>query len=136
MVSINQSAFVPGRRIYDNILLTQELMWNYHRGRGPPRCAFKVDIQKAYDTVNWAFIRSILIGFGFHHKMVDWITVCVSSTSYSICVNGDLHGWFQGKWGLQQGDPLSPYLFTLVMDGHDLYFYILSQSCTDISNVV
>ena len=116
LVSINQSAFVPGRRISDNILLTQELMRNYHRGRGPPRCAFKVDIQKAYDTVDWNFLRSILIGFGFHYKMVEWIMVCVTTTSYSICVNGDLHGWFNGKRGLRQGDPLSPYLFTLVME--------------------
>ncbi|GJV31974.1 sodium/hydrogen exchanger 6 [Tanacetum coccineum] len=52
IVSINQSAFVPGRRISNNILLTQELMRNYHRRRGPPRCAFKVDIQKAYDNVD------------------------------------------------------------------------------------
>ncbi|GJY94750.1 sodium/hydrogen exchanger 6 [Tanacetum coccineum] len=73
LVSINQSAFVSGRRISDNILLTQELMRNYHRKRGPPRCAFKVDIQKAYDTVDWGFLRSILVGFGFHPTMVDWI---------------------------------------------------------------
>ncbi|GKB78613.1 hypothetical protein Tco_0945508 [Tanacetum coccineum] len=66
LVSINQSAFVLGRRIFDNILLTQELMRTYHRRRGPPRCAFKVDIQKAYDTVDWGFLKSILIGFGFH----------------------------------------------------------------------
>ncbi|GJT03163.1 putative RNA-directed DNA polymerase, eukaryota, reverse transcriptase zinc-binding domain protein [Tanacetum coccineum] len=52
LISSNQSAFVPGRRITDNILLTQELMHNYHLDRGPPRCAFKVDIQKAYDTVD------------------------------------------------------------------------------------
>ncbi|XP_021979838.1 uncharacterized protein LOC110875957 [Helianthus annuus] len=44
IVSINQSAFVPGRKIPDNILLTQELMHNYHRKFGPPKCAFKVDI--------------------------------------------------------------------------------------------
>ncbi|XP_022003085.1 uncharacterized protein LOC110900505 [Helianthus annuus] len=50
LVNINQSAFVPGRKISDNILLTQELMHNYHVDRGPPRCALKIDIQKAYDT--------------------------------------------------------------------------------------
>ncbi|GJV95020.1 protein LAZ1 [Tanacetum coccineum] len=52
LISPNQSAFVPDQRISDNILLTQELMHNYHLDRGSPRCAFKVDIQKAYDTVD------------------------------------------------------------------------------------
>ncbi|GJX79200.1 putative reverse transcriptase domain, reverse transcriptase zinc-binding domain protein [Tanacetum coccineum] len=66
LVSQNQSAFVPGRSIADNILLTQELMHNYHLDRGSPRCAFKVDIQKAYDTVDWGFLKEVLIGFGFH----------------------------------------------------------------------
>ncbi|GJX12117.1 hypothetical protein Tco_0201976 [Tanacetum coccineum] len=55
VVGINQSSFIPGRSISDNILLTQELMNNYHRNKGAPRCAFKVDIQKAYDTVDWRF---------------------------------------------------------------------------------
>ncbi|GKC03054.1 putative RNA-directed DNA polymerase, eukaryota, reverse transcriptase zinc-binding domain protein [Tanacetum coccineum] len=79
LVSINQSAFVSGRRISDNILLTQELMRNYHRKRGPSRCAFKVDIQKAYDMVDWGFLRSILVAglmrrvqiaedFQYHHN--------------------------------------------------------------------
>nr|GEW15224.1 hypothetical protein [Tanacetum cinerariifolium] len=56
VVSENQSAFVPGRCISDNILLTHELMHNYHLDHGQPRCAFKVDIQKAYDTVDWRFL--------------------------------------------------------------------------------
>nr|GEX46643.1 hypothetical protein [Tanacetum cinerariifolium] len=57
LISPNQSAFVPGRSIADNILLTQEIMHNYHMDRGVARCAFKVDIQKAYDTVDWAFFK-------------------------------------------------------------------------------
>nr|GEX50457.1 methylenetetrahydrofolate reductase 1 [Tanacetum cinerariifolium] len=64
-VSENQSAFVPGRRILDNILITQELMHNYHRDRGPPRCAFK------------------------------WIMACVTSTSFSLSINEDIQGYFK-----------------------------------------
>ncbi|GJV80963.1 hypothetical protein Tco_1516833 [Tanacetum coccineum] len=119
VVSENQSAFIPSRRINDNILITQELMHNYHRDQGPPRCAFKVDIQKAYDTVDWKFLSNILNMFGYYKKMVKWIMACVSSASFSLCINGDIHGYFNGKRGLRQGYPISPYLFTLVMEALD-----------------
>ncbi|GKB27910.1 aspartic peptidase, partial [Tanacetum coccineum] len=111
VISDNQSAFIPGRRISDNILITQELMHNYDRDRGPPRCAFKVDIQKAYDTVNWGFLRNILKCFGFHMTMVKWIMACVSSASFSLSINGDIHGFFQARRGLRQGDLY--YLITI-----------------------
>ncbi|GJW81501.1 RNA-directed DNA polymerase, eukaryota, reverse transcriptase zinc-binding domain protein [Tanacetum coccineum] len=73
LVSSNQSAFVPGRSIHDNILLTQEIMKGYNRKGGPKRVAFKIDLQKAYDTVSWKFLERTLVEFGFHEKMVGWI---------------------------------------------------------------
>ncbi|GJX93653.1 reverse transcriptase domain, reverse transcriptase zinc-binding domain protein [Tanacetum coccineum] len=63
-------------------------MHNYHRKRGPPRCAFKVDIQKAYDTVDWRFLRSILVGFGFHLTMVEWIMVIIDALEEFKNVSG------------------------------------------------
>ena len=61
-----QSAFVAGRNISDNILLSQELLHNYHINRGPPRCFLKVDLMKAYDSVRWDFV----IGY----FLDDWLS--------------------------------------------------------------
>nr|GEY02021.1 hypothetical protein [Tanacetum cinerariifolium] len=93
-----------------------ELLHNSHLDRGMPRCAFKVDIQKAYDTIDWEFLRRDLVAFSFHHRMIAWIMECVTTTLFLICINGSLHGHFLGKHGLQQGNHLSPYLFTLIME--------------------
>ena len=116
LVQINQSAFIPGRLIQDNILLTQEIMKGYNRKNGPKRCSMKIDLQKAYDTVSWKFLRTVLMSFGFHHKMVDWIMKGVETSAFTVCINGERHGYFKGGRGLRQGDPISPYLFTLVME--------------------
>nr|GEX19188.1 hypothetical protein [Tanacetum cinerariifolium] len=73
--------------------------------KGPSRCAFKVDIQKAYDTVDWRYLGFILKCYGFHPTMIKWIMECITSTSFSISLNGDIHGFFKRKRGLRQGDP-------------------------------
>ncbi|GJS78622.1 RNA-directed DNA polymerase, eukaryota, reverse transcriptase zinc-binding domain protein [Tanacetum coccineum] len=116
LVSDCQSAFIPSRQISDNIMLTQELIRNYHRNSGPLKVAFKIDINKAYDFVDWGFLRKSLVYFGFPSKMVHWIMNCMTSPSFTVSVNGEHHGYFRGYRGLRQGYPLSPYLFTLVME--------------------
>nr|GFA19536.1 hypothetical protein [Tanacetum cinerariifolium] len=72
-------------------------------------------IQKM-DTVDCRFLGFILKCFGFHSTMIKWIMVYVTPALFLICIHGNVHGYFKGKRGLHQGDPLSPYLFTLVIE--------------------
>ncbi|GJZ82299.1 RNA-directed DNA polymerase, eukaryota, reverse transcriptase zinc-binding domain protein [Tanacetum coccineum] len=115
LVNKNQSAFIPGRLIQDNIMLIQELLIGYNRKSEGKSVAFKINIQKAYDTVNWNFLEEALKQFRFHQIMCRWIMTCITTPSFIINVNGEKCGFLKGSRGLRQGDPISPYLFTLIM---------------------
>ncbi|KAJ9566646.1 LOW QUALITY PROTEIN: hypothetical protein OSB04_002612 [Centaurea solstitialis] len=141
LVERSQSSFIPGRRIVDNILMAHELVQGYHLNTGNPRCAFKIDLRKAYDMVDWRFLCNMLEGFEFHPVLVAWIKEMVTTTTYSVAVNGESWGHFHGKRGIRQEDPLSPYLFTLVMEGFAMIFknciaeaghFVHHPGCADI----
>ena len=79
IISLSQSAFVQGRSIADNVLITQDLMLNYHRDIGPPRCALKVDIMNAYDTISWGCIMNILSSMGTPTHLLRCIMACITT---------------------------------------------------------
>ncbi|RVW40956.1 putative ribonuclease H protein [Vitis vinifera] len=76
----------------------------------------KLDLEKAYDHINWDFLMSVMQKMGFGEKWVSWIRWCISTTSFSVLINSSPVGFFQSIRGLRQRDPISPYLFVLGME--------------------
>ncbi|CAM8908449.1 unnamed protein product [Rhodiola kirilowii] len=111
-----QGAFVKDRSIVGNIFLAQQLLNGYGRKNISERMAWKIDLRKAYDTIDWSFLTSMLENLKFPSKFIAWMVMCIQSTSFSVMINGEMFDFFQGKRGLQQGDPLSPFLFTIAME--------------------
>ncbi|XP_022867239.1 uncharacterized protein LOC111386969 [Olea europaea var. sylvestris] len=125
-----QTAFIECRSMTENIHLAQELLRQYNRKRVTSRCLLKIDIRKAYDLVSWDFLKSVLEGLNFPLRFTQWAMECVTSPTYSVALNESMHGFFKGGKGLQEGDPLSPFLFVLYLE----YFSRMIKDATNDSD--
>ena len=117
LISPMQSAFLAGRRGSDNVIIAQELIHTLKNRKGREGfMVVKIDLEKAYDRLEWSFIKMVLDHFGFPPNIVNLIMSCVTSTSTAILFNGNKLDSFQPSRGIRQGDPISPYLFLLCME--------------------
>ncbi|KAL0661041.1 hypothetical protein Bca4012_097878 [Brassica carinata] len=116
VVQRNQVGFAQDRLLCENVLLASELVKDFHRQGDTTRGCLKIDITKAYDNLSWDFLLGVLKTIELPEVFIAWIKECITTPSYSVAVNGELHGFFPGRRGLRQGDPISSLLFVIAMD--------------------
>jgi len=127
VVSESQSAFVKNKQILDGILIANEVVNEACQSK-KELMLFKVDFEKAYDSVDWGCLDSVLGRMAFPVLWRKWIRECVCTATASVLVNGSPIDEFPLKRGLRQGDPLSPFLFLLAAEGLNIVMKSLVEA--------
>ena len=113
LVYPNQSGFVKGRFIGEGIRFVEDII-EYMDYNKEPDILLQLDFQKAFDSVEWAFLLYVLKQFGFGVDFVEWVKVCCTNIFASVGNAGFYTLWFEIKRGVRQGCPLSCLLFILI----------------------
>ena len=117
IISPNQCSFVPGRQGTNNIIVAQEVIHSMRNRKGKKGfMAIKIDLEKAYDRVRWNFVLKCLDELKIPSNVIRIIEWCLSTAKLQVMWDGEKGETFSPSRGLRQGDPLSPYLFVLIME--------------------
>ncbi|XP_050233417.1 uncharacterized protein LOC126681904 [Mercurialis annua] len=120
VISKNQHDFIKGRSILECSVIANELVHMATR-RKNNLLDLKLDFHKAFDSISWAYLLSVMSSMNFPQKWLDWMMVCLSKATPSVLVNGSPVEPFGLKRGVRQGDPISPYLFLIVVEVTDFF---------------
>jgi hypothetical protein len=112
LINEDQSGFIRGRYIGDNIRLTYDMI-EYLDRRNLPGLLVNLDFEKAFDSLSWSFMKKVLKAFGFGENIQKWIHVFYIEICSTVIVNGQASDWFKIGRGCRQGDPVSSYLYVL-----------------------
>lgn len=119
LIADNQTTFISGRSILDGVVILNEVI-EHAKFTKARRLIFKVNFEKAYDSINWNYLFEMLKYMEFPEKWIKWIKESVSSAMANVLVNGSPSGEFQLTRGLRQRDPLSPFLYLAVAEGFNV----------------
>ena len=115
LVSHAQNAFIRKRCIHDNFIYVQRVIQLLHKNK-KPTLFIKLDISKAFDSIEWPYLLEVLKALGFSRKWRNWVSAILGTSSSKILVNGRPTQNIPHARGLRQGDPLSPLLFIIAID--------------------
>ncbi|PRQ19531.1 putative RNA-directed DNA polymerase [Rosa chinensis] len=134
LISFNQAAFVHDRQIQDNIIVAHEVFHYLKNKRSGIDfdMGLKIDMNKAYDRIEWDFLQAVMLKMGFVASWVNLIMKCLNTVSFSVLLNGKPGPTFSPSRGWRQGDPLSPYLFILVAE---VLTAMINRACLNHSPV-